>query len=220
MASQVVDPFADRTRRHFADMVGLGKGTLRMWQALTAVSALGMAGFGGWAVLATKRAEDSVQRYVVYADERMNVLSTMPVGNTAVMPDGAFVDFAQTWIRNLRSRPQHVPTLKFQRGQVIRTTDRQLWGALQNSMQAADDELKTNEVDVQEISANLVKREDRVATLFVRWTELVKAGNAKPRTYTATLTLAYQEPKRRKELEINPLGIWAVDFQVTQELKP
>lgn len=219
MASLVQDPI-DRSRDHFARLVGLGHFKVRLVTVSNVILALAaVAGMGGW-LLEAKRAEDAVQRYVVYVDDRFNVVGTAAVGSADAMPDGGFIKFAETWVRNLRSRSRELETLKFQRKEVILATSRELWAPLQQALMAADKEAGETAVDVQEISANLVKREGSRAVVFVRWIELARAGSAEPQVHTATLTVAYQAPRRPREMEANPLGLWAVDFQITKEMTP
>lgn len=219
MASMVRDPI-DRSREHFARVVGLGQFKVRFITVSNLVLTLGaLVGWGGW-LLEAKRAADAVERYVVYVDERFNVVGRAAVGRADAMPDGGFIKFAETWVRNLRSRSSELETLKFQRKEVILATSRELWLPLQKALMAADKELGKTAVDVSAISANLVRREGAKGAVFVRWTERVRAGGAEPRTHTAMLTIAYQPPRRPREMEANPLGLWAVDFQITQEVSP
>src|SRR5687767_4203455 len=158
MAVEAADTY-DRSRHFFAQAVGLGRGTLRTYQFLAVLGVTaGLAG-SGWAVVATKKAEDSVQRYIVYVDSNTNVVGTMPVNTSQDVPDGAFVDFAQRWITTMRARPKHEKTLIENRKFVIRTTDKRLYTALHESLCAADDLLKTSEVEVQEVGGNLIGRE-------------------------------------------------------------
>ncbi len=156
----------------------------------------------------------------VYVDDRFNVVGSAAVGGADAMPDGGFVAFAENWVRNLRGRSAELETLKFQRKQVILSTARELWLPLQKGLLDADKELGKTAVDVTEISANLVKREGATGAVFVRWTERARAGGAEARTHTALLTVAYQPPRRPREMEANPLGLWAVDFQITEEVSP
>lgn len=219
MASVIPDPI-DRSREHFARLVGLGQFKVRLVTLSNLVLAVGaLLGWGGW-LLEAKRGEDAVQRYVVYVDDRFNVVGTAAVGSSDTMPDGGFIKFAETWVRNLRSRSSELETLKFQRKEVILATSRELWTPLQKALASADKELGRTAVDVTAISANLVKREGAKAAVLVRWTEQARAGRAEPRTHTAMLTIAYQPPRRPREMEANPLGLWAVDFQITQEVGP
>ena len=97
------DPI-DRSREHFARVVGLGQFKVRVITLSNLVLAVGaLVGWGGWLIEA-KRSEDAVQRYVVYVDDRFNVVGTAAVGSADAMPDGGFIKFAETWVRNLRSR--------------------------------------------------------------------------------------------------------------------
>jgi hypothetical protein len=48
---------------------------------------------------------------------------------------------------------------------VIKTTDQQVWGPLQESMKRADDQVHTHAIDVLTISANLVERQANDTTV-------------------------------------------------------
>ena len=112
-------------------------------------------------------------------------------------------------------------TLKYQRGEVIKTTDQQVWGPLQESMKRADEQVHTHAIDVLTISANLVERQaNDTAVVLVRWTEQVRAAGMAAAAWTATMTIAHQPPQVRREFERNPLGLFVHNFQITQESQP
>jgi type IV secretory pathway TrbF-like protein len=214
---QAAEPYG-RPRDFLARMAGLGRPVL--W-SLATTSVLGVAAAvaaGSWALYETRHAADAVQRYVVYVDGQ-----TVPVGQARIDAawtpgPGAYVDFARRWVRFLRSRPTDIETLKYQRREVIRTTDARVYAELQESMRKADDELRQSALDVLSISANLVDSGPGRAVVLARWTEQARnAAGAAPVAWTATLTLTYQEPRAQAELERNPLGIYVTSFQISQE---
>lgn len=212
------DPTYDRTRDHFVRAVGLGRGTLWTFGTIALLSTAAAIGSGlvAWNEMAHSR--DRIERYVVYLDDKSLPVAQARVGQDWRPQDGAYVDFSQRWIRYLRSRPLDVGVLKFQRAEVIKSTEQQVYAALQESMKAADDQVRNAAIDVQGISANLVeRRDDDTAVVLVRWTEKVRSANAKPRTWTGTLTVAYQPPVARREFERNPLGLYVTNFQITEE---
>jgi type IV secretory pathway TrbF-like protein len=53
--------------------------------------------------------------------------------------------------------------------------------------------------------------------VLVRWTEQVRAAGHQERAWTATLGVAHQPPRARREFERNPLGLFVTNFQITQE---
>jgi type IV secretory pathway TrbF-like protein len=121
-------------------------------------------------------------------------------------------------VRFLRARPLDIETLKYQRREVIWTTDARVYAALQSSMHEADEQVRHAAVDVQTIAANLVdSSEPGRAVVLVRWTETVRGSPSPSVAWTGTLTLTYQEPKAQKEFERNPLGIYVTSFQLSQE---
>ncbi len=216
---QATEPYG-RPRDFFARQVGLGRAVVWSTSAAAVICALGAVGAGSWAIYETGRGADRVERYVVYLDDRSMPVSEAEIGKTWTPTDGAYLDFASRWIRFLRSRPLDIETLKFQRRQVIDTTDARVYAALKESMQAADEELRQAAVDVLSVSANLVERGPSRTVVLVRWTEQVRDGGlTKATPWTGTLTLAYEEPKVRREFERNPLGIYVIDFQLSQESK-
>jgi type IV secretory pathway TrbF-like protein len=210
----------DRPRDFFARQVGLGRAVVWSTSAAAVLSTLGALAAGSWAVYETRLSTDRVERYVVYLDDQSLPVGQAQIGKMWTPTDGAYLDFASRWIRFLRARPLDVETLKFQRREVIYTTDARVYSALKESMQAADDQLRQAAVDVLSVSANLVESGPSRTVVLVRWTERVRDGGlTKATPWTGTLTLAYEEPKVHREFERNPLGIYVVDFQLSQESK-
>src|SRR6188472_3939542 len=119
---QATEPYG-RPRDFFARQVGLGRAVVWSTSAAAVICALGAVGAGSWAIYETGRGADRVERYVVYLDDRSMPVSEAEIGKTWTPTDGAYLDFASRWIRFLRSRPLDIETLKFQRRQVIDTTD-------------------------------------------------------------------------------------------------
>jgi len=207
-----------RPRDFVARMAGLGRPVLWSLAATSLLATVAAIGAGSWALYEARHAADSVQRYVVYLDGQ-----SMPVGQARISSswqpgDGAWLDFGRRWVRFLRARPLDIETLKYQRREVIWTTDARVYAALQSSMHEADEQVRHAAVDVQTIAANLVdSSEPGRAVVLVRWTETVRGSPSPPVAWTGTLTLTYQEPKAQKEFERNPLGIYVTSFQLSQE---
>ena len=145
-----------RPRDFVARMAGLGRPVLWSLAATSLFATVAAIGAGSWALYEARHAADSVQRYVVYLDGQ-----SMPVGQARISSswqpgDGAWLDFARRWVRFLRARPLDIETLKYQRREVIWTTDARVYAALQSSMHEADEQVRHAAVDVQTIAANLV----------------------------------------------------------------
>jgi type IV secretory pathway TrbF-like protein len=211
------DPYG-RPRDHFARVVGLGRRTLWLMGTATVISSLSAAGAGLVAWYQVQGSHDRVERWVVYLDDQSLPVAQARVGSTWQPEDGTFVDFASRWVRYLRARPLDLGALKYQRAQVIKATDRQVYTALSETMKAADEQVRSSAIDVHQISANLVEhRPDQTAVVLVRWTEQVRAAGHREQTWTATLVVAHQPPRARREFERNPLGLFVTNFQITQE---
>lgn len=217
---QMAEPYT-RPRDFLARMTGLGRPVLWSLSAVSVLSTVTAIAAGSWALHETRQGRDRVQRYVVYVDGQTNPVGQARISATWTPADGAYVDFARRWVRFLRTRPLDIETLKFQRREVIWTTDARVYAALQESMQRADEQVRQAAVDVPSIAANLVdSSQPRRAVVLVRWTETLRgAGNRPPVPWTATLTLTYQEPGAQRELERNPLGIYVTSFQLSQEAR-
>jgi len=219
-SAAALEPY-DRSRDHFVRVVGLGRRTMAMMGLATVLSSAAAIAAGGWAAHEAWLGQSRVERYVVYLDDQSLPVSTARVSSSWAPEDGTYVDFAQRWIRYLRARPLDVGTLKYQRGEVIKTTDQQVWGPLQESMKRADEQVRTHAIDVLTISANLVERQaNDTAVVLVRWTEQVRAAGMAVAAWTATMTIAHQPPQVRREFERNPLGLFVHNFQITQESQP
>ena len=213
----MIEPYG-RPRDHFARVVGLGRRTLWLMGTATVISSLAAAGAGFVALREVRGSQDRVERWVVYLDEESLPVAQARVGGSWQPADGTYVDFASRWVRYLRSRPLDLGALKYQRAEVIKTTDRQVYTALAETMKAADDQVRSSAIDVHRISANLVeRRQDDSAVLLVRWTEQVRAAGHREQAWTATLVVAHQPPRARREFERNPLGLFVTTFQITQE---
>ena len=99
---------------------------------------------GGWALHVTRREADAVQRYVVYLDAGMAPVAQARIDSAWTPGPGAWLDFSRRWVRDLRSRPTDLETLKLQRREVIWTTHERAYAPLQASMRKADDELRVS----------------------------------------------------------------------------
>lgn len=209
----------DRPRDYIARRIGLGRPVLWSLAATTLVSTVAAVAAGGWALHVTRREADAVQRYVVYLDAGMAPVAQARIDSAWTPPPGAWLDFARRWTRELRNRPTDMPTFEAQRRELIWTTDARAYDRLQPVLKRADDELRNTAVDITSVSANLKESGRGRAIVFVRWTEQARAAAQPPTAWTATLTLAYQEPKAQAQMERNPLGIFVTDFQLSQETK-
>ena len=212
-----IEPYG-RPRDHFVRVVGLGRRTLWLMGTATVLSSLSAAAAGFIALREVQASQDRIERWVVYLDDQSLPVAQARVGGSWHPEDGTYIDFASRWVRYLRARPLDLGALKYQRAEVIKSTDRQVYAALGETMKAADEQVRSSAIDVHQISANLVERRpDETAVILVRWTEQVRAAGHKELAWTATLVVAHQPPRARREFERNPLGLFVTNFQITQE---
>lgn len=206
-----------RTRDFVARLTGLGRPVLYSMAFATAASVAAAIGAGAWAIHRTATSADQIKRYVVYVDAQTNPVRTAQIDAEWTPARGAYVDFAQNWIRNLRARPLDEQTLILQRKKVIWTTDQRVYGQLQESMRAADEVLRRSALDVETIAANLIEADDARAVVLVRWTERERASpGVRPTPYTGTVTITYKPPAAQAEFDRNPLGMFVTAFQTTE----
>ena len=217
MATSLAEPYG-RPRDFLARMAGLGRPVLWSLAATSCLGTVGTLAAGGWAIYETRTATDAVKRYVIETDGTGAVIGRLPVSAEWAPEAGTYLDFAQRWIRSLRSRPLDLETLKLQRRDVIWTTDERVYGPLQESMRKADEEYRQSALDVVRIAANMVDQQPSRAVVLVRWAEQPR-GAAPPTAWTATLTVTYAEPRARAEFERNPVGLYVTNFQITQEAR-
>ena len=118
MATPLAEPYG-RPRDYVWRMAGLGRPVLWSMAAATAVSAVAAVAASAWALYETRTADDRVQRWVVWVDGTAAPIGRVPIGKDWSPNPGAYVDFAERWIRNLRSRPTDLNTLKLNRRHVI-----------------------------------------------------------------------------------------------------
>jgi type IV secretory pathway TrbF-like protein len=205
------------SRRHFAEYFGLGRGNIWTMRGLTVLTTCWALAASGWAWREQRVSADRVERYVIYLDATSTPVGKVGIGAGWTPVTGTYLDFAKRWVLYLRGRPQDINTLKYQRGEVIKATDRKVYQQLQASMKAADDQVQTAAVDIGEISPILLEEGDNEARVAVRWRETVRNAGAKPTVWIATLKITYIEPKVRLEFERNLLGLYVTEFQFTQE---
>lgn len=206
-----------RPRDFVARLTGLGRPVLYAMAFATVASVSAAIAAGAWAVHSTATREDRVKRYVVYVDAQMNPVRTAQIDAEWTPARGAYVDFAQNWVRNLRSRPLDEQTLILQRKKVIWTTDSRVYGQLQESMKAADEVLRRSALDVETIAANLIEGDAGRAVVLVRWTERERsAPGARPTPYTGTIAITYKPPLAQAEFDRNPIGMYVTSFQTTE----
>lgn len=196
---------------------GLGRTAMLLATGGALVSALLAAGAASWAVYEAKQAPQRVERYVVYVGEGTQPVSVDLVGADWSPRAGAWADFATRWVRYLRARPRDIPTLRFQRQEVIWSTDQRVWSLLHDSMAAADEALRSTAVDVLSIAANVREHTANRAVVSVEWTEKFRHESmSEARAYTALLTTALKPPTTQTELDQNPLGLFVTSFQISQ----
>src|SRR3954454_6055735 len=154
MATPLAEPYG-RPRDYVWRMAGLGRPVLSSMAAATPVSAVAAVAASAWALYETRTADDRVQRWVVWVDGTAAPIGRVPIGQdwSPGPGPGAYVDFAERWIRSLRSRPTDLDTLKLNRRDVIWTTDQRVYGPLQESMKKADEEFRNAAVDVARLAA-------------------------------------------------------------------
>lgn len=206
-----------RTRDFMARLSGLGKPVLHAMALATVASTAAAIAAGAWAIHRTATSADQIKRYVVYVDAQTNPVRTAQIDAEWTPARGAYVDFAQNWIRSLRSRPLDQQTLVLQRRKVIWTTDQRVYGQLQESMRVADEVLRRSALDVETIAANLIEAADDRAVVLVRWTERERSSpGTRPTPYTGTITVTYKPPAAQAEFDRNPLGMFVTAFQTTE----
>jgi type IV secretory pathway TrbF-like protein len=210
----MAEPYA-RPRDFLARMAGLGRPVLWSLSATSLISTVAAVAAGGWAWHEARTSADSAKVYVAQIDASGAVVGRFQVSAEWEPEVGIYLDFAQRWIRNLRSRPPDVETLKVQRRDVIWSTDQRVYGPLQDSMKRADEEYRQAALDVTRIAANLVDQQQSRAVVLVRWTEQAR-GAAPPTFWSATLTVVHVPPRVVSEYERNPLGLFVTNYQISQ----
>jgi type IV secretory pathway TrbF-like protein len=214
VATVLPEPYT-RPRDFLARMTGLGRPVLWSLAATSLVSTATAVVAGGWAWHEARTSADRAKVYVAQIDSSGAVVGRFQVSAEWEPEVGIYLDFAQRWIRNLRSRPLDVETLKVQRRDVIWATDARVYGPLQESMKKADEEYRQSALDVTRIAANLVDQQAARAVVLVRWAEQPR-GAAPAATWSATLTVVHVPPRVVAEYERNPLGLFVTNFQITQ----
>jgi len=114
----MAEPYA-RPRDFLARMAGLGRPVLWSLSATSLISTVAAVAAGGWAWHEARTSADSAKVYVAQIDASGAVVGRFQVSAEWEPEVGIYLDFAQRWIRNLRSRPPDVETLKVQRRDVI-----------------------------------------------------------------------------------------------------
>jgi type IV secretory pathway TrbF-like protein len=208
-----------RGRAHYASELGLGRGLVRVLAATTVLSTLAAVCAGSWALFVTRQAEGRVERYVVFLDDAGSAVRVELAQDRWQPIEGIWADSAARWVRNLRSRPGDIPTLEFQRQQVIQVASRDVYAGLREWMLRADRDMGQAAVDVELVAINVVGSSERQATVLVRWRERERragmVGDWQPMSGTVALVL--DPPRVKKELERNPTGIYVVDFSFSKE---
>lgn len=207
-------PF-DRPRDWFMRAAGVGKTAILLATGAALLSSALATGTASWALYEARQAPRRVERYVVYVGPGTQPVSVDLVGTDWSPRAGAWADFAARWVRYLRARPLDVPTLRFQRQEVIWSTDQRVWPLLRESMTAADEALRSTAVDVLGVGANLRESTPSHAVVSVEWSETFR-NEGEARVYTALLTLALKPPETRAELDQNPLGLFVTSFQISR----
>jgi type IV secretory pathway TrbF-like protein len=208
-----------RARAHYAAELGLGRGLVRALAVGIVATSLAAIAAGSWAVWVTWQAAARIERYVVFLDDAGTAVRVDLARDDWTPQKGIWADTAARWVRNLRSRPVDVPTLKFQREQVIQTSSRETFDGLRAWMLQADRDMEHSAVDVELVSVNVVSSDERRATVLVRWRERERrvAMLGAWQSMTGTVALVLDPPKVREELQRNPPGIFVVDFSFSRE---
>jgi len=214
VTAALAEPYT-RPRDFLARMAGLGRPVLWSLAATSLISTVAAVAAGGWAWHEARASADRAKVYVAQIDSSGAVVGRFQVSAEWEPEVGQYLDFAQRWVRNLRSRPLDVETLKVQRRDVIWATDQRVFGPLQDSMRKADEEYRQSAVDVTRIAANLVDQQSSRAVVLVRWSEQPR-GAAPPTSWSATLTVVHVPPRTTGEYERNPLGLFVTNYQITQ----
>lgn len=208
-----------RGRAHYARELGLGRGLVRALAATTVLSTLAAICAGSWALVVTRAAEGRIERYVVFLDDAGSPVRVELTADRWQPLEGIWADCAARWVRNLRARPQDIPTLEFQRQQVIQVASREVFSSLREWMLRADQDMGRSAVDVELVAINVVGSDGHQATVLVRWRERERragmVGDWQPMSGTVSLVL--DPPRVKKELERNPTGIYVVDFSFSKE---
>jgi len=214
VAATLAEPYT-RPRDFLARMAGLGRPVLWSLAATSFVSTVTAVAAGGWAWHEAGASADRVKVYVVQIDSAGAVVGHFPVADEWQPEVGQYLDFAQRWIRNLRSHPTDVETLKVQRRDVIWSTDARVYGPLQEEMKGEDELYSQTALDVSRLAANMVEQQSSSAVVLVRWTEQAR-GAAPPTYWSATLAVAHVPPRVVTDYERNPLGLFVTNYQITQ----
>jgi type IV secretory pathway TrbF-like protein len=205
------------SRRHFADVVGLGRGTNVTLRSIAVLAVCSTIASSWWAWHEARVSADRVERLVVYLDANNQVAGVSGVIRDWHPEAGAYIDFARHWVLYVRNRPLDEKTLTTQSREVRDTTDNRLYNLLRTDTLADEQIRKGIATDVEEISANLISLEGDIALLQIRWKEQVRSGGAKPTIFTGTLKVVHAPPQKTTEFGRNPRGLYATEFQITRE---
>ena len=208
-----------RARAHYASELGLGRTVVQVLAATTVLATLAAICAGSWAVFVTWEASGRVERYVVQLDSAGDAVRVTLAQDDWQPIEGIRADCAARWVRNLRSRPQDVPTLEYQRRQVVQVASHDVYAGLRAWMLRADRDMSQAAVDVELVAVNVVGSSERQATVLVRWRERERRGGMVGawQSMSGTVALVLDPPRVRKELERNPSGIYVVDFSFSRE---
>jgi type IV secretory pathway TrbF-like protein len=208
-----------RARAHYASELGLGRGLVRALAVSTVLATLAAVCAGSWAVYVSWQAEARVERYVVFLDDAGAPMRVELTQDRWQPIEGIWADCAARWVRYLRARPLDIPTLEFQRRQVIQVASREVYAGLHEWMLRADQEMGHSAVDVELVAVNVVGSTGQGATVLVRWRERERRGGmiGDWQKMSGTVALVIDPPRVRKELERNPTGIYVVDFSFSKE---
>jgi type IV secretory pathway TrbF-like protein len=217
--ADAIDERLRRARDHYAGELGLGRWLVRLPAATSALSAAAAVAAGSWAVYVTERGDDRVERYVVFLDDSARPVRVDLARDDWTPAEGVWAETAARWVRYLRARPLDVPTLAYQRREVIEAASREVYAGLREWMARADRDMGHSAVDFELVAVNVVQASDKRGTVLVRWRERERrAGQLGGwAAMSGTVTLALDPPAVRKELERNPSGVYVVDFSFSRE---
>lgn len=214
------NPTVLRAKRNaLFEAAGAGRDVVRVLLGLLALTTLAAIAMGFLAWREAKLSGDRVERYVVPLGPDSEVLATLGIASNWVPETGAYVDFAKRWVRGVRIRPLDPVALNVLRREAdMAIGDPRLRAQVHQSMSAADEAAGPSAIDVNDIGAQPIGQvQGNTALLLVRWSEQVRTASSRPTVYTATLKVVYQKPVLLGEFKINPLGLYATEFQPSRE---
>jgi hypothetical protein len=224
----------DPDREFLSRITGEGRVTNRMRTLANVILALTTAASSGWAVMATKAAEDRVERLLVVLDGRANVVDERPVSGGEVIPTDIMREFALTWIERLRSRSEDVKRTSDDLRWIADRADMRVAPKIQTVAFEAREDGGRNPRDILAMSGHVEHRvqpgkmvdgrkvEDPAgdeAKIKVWWTEKERLGQPEAQSYVGILTVLYVRPTRKQQAERNVVGLFVTELDYHEEVK-